>query len=64
MPRTASPDTRTASQRARDSQARRATRTLHLPGDVLADAEAVRARDGDASLVACVTRLIREAAAS
>jgi hypothetical protein len=59
----AQPSPRTSGQRSRDSERRRRARTLHLPGAVLDQIATVRERDGDASLVACVTRLVAEAVA-
>ena len=40
----------------------RRARVVELPGEVMDLVEAVRARDGDASLVACLTRLVQHAA--
>ncbi len=61
MPRKANPETRTDSQRARDSRERRAARVMEIPGVVMAQIEAIRDRDGDPSLVAVVTRLVEAA---
>ena len=52
----------TAAQRSAAMRERRGLGTLQLESDTLAQLDAIRERDGDASRVAVVARLAREAA--
>lgn len=51
----------TSGERTRRSRAQRGERAIALPGETLEQLDAIRARDGDASLTATVQRLVREA---
>ncbi len=63
MPRKPSPETRSDSRRSIDSAKARGLRAIRLPLGVMAQIEAIRDRDGDPSLVAVVTRLVKAASA-
>ena len=56
MPRTDAP--LTPAERNRRSRAARAVAVVALPGAVIAQIDALAARDGDASRAACVARLV------
>lgn len=62
MPRPKKPDAKTASERATASRIRRRLVGVQLPPEAITAADIVRLRDGDASRVAAIVRVLREAA--
>jgi hypothetical protein len=62
MPRPRKPGALNSVERATLSRQRRQVRQVGLPADAIADAEAIRERDGDPTRLAAIVRVLRKAA--